>query len=338
MKRIITLVITFLIIWLLGPVQSSFAQSGIKLGLPIDCAIGKDCWLVNLVDLDSSVNVKDYKCQSESYDGHKGIDISIRDLKVMQKGVSVIAAASGIVRNIRDGMAEHGSAKATFVSIKGRECGNGVAIKHSKDWQTQYCHLGKGSVIVKPGQHVKKGQKLGLVGYSGKTMFPHVHMLTQFKGKVVDPFIGLSTHLPCSVGNYPLWDDDLIQALTQPLMAIFNAGFSSVVPKNHEVFNGLYQNEVLPRQSPYLVVWAHMFRVQKGDQVQIQVTGPGGNIISSFENIIKKNKARSFLYSGKKRNNLYWPEGRYKSTISVRRSNKDGSTYLVVVRKSIYMR
>jgi murein DD-endopeptidase len=338
LKRILELVTPFLIYGLLVPINNSFAQSRIKLGLPIDCVIGKDCWLVNLVDLDSSAGVKDYKCEAESYNGHKGIDISIRDLKAMQKGVTVIAAASGVVRNVRDGMADHGGADAVSEAIKGRECGNGVAIKHARDWETQYCHLGKGSIIVKSGQPVKKGQKLGLVGYSGQTVFPHVHMTTRFKGRTVDPFLGLSTHSPCNFSNQPLWDDDLILALTYPLMDIFNAGLSGVVPPKKSILAGRHQKKVLSRQAPYLVVWAHMFRVQKGDRVKIQITGPDGDVISSLESIIKKSQARRFLYSGKKRHNLYWAEGVYKGHISIRRPNEDGPEYMVIVNKKIFMR
>ena len=91
---------------LLFPMSSNAAQSDIKLGLPIDCTMGKDCWLVNLVDLDASAGVKDYNCQNESYNGHKGTDISVSDLKALRKGVKILAAAAGIVRNIRTGMAD----------------------------------------------------------------------------------------------------------------------------------------------------------------------------------------------------------------------------------------
>ena len=338
LKCIPGVVLTFLAYGLVVPIEASLAQSIIKLGLPIDCIIGKDCWIVNLVDLDSSAGVKDYKCETESYNGHKGTDISIRDLKAMQKGVAVLAAASGVIHNIRDGMADHGGTDAMSETIKGRECGNGVVIKHAGDWETQYCHLGKGSMIVKSGQFVKKGQKLGLVGYSGKTVFPHVHMSTRFKGKTVDPFIGLSPHPPCSFSDYPLWDNNLIPALTNPLMSIFSAGLSTIIPKKRSVLAGRHQKKVLSRQASNLVVWAYIYRVQKGDHVQIQITGPDGNVISSLKKVIKKSQSRRFLYSGKKRDSLYWPEGVYRGYISIRRPNDDGSEYVVMINKKIFMR
>ena len=72
--------------------------------------------------------------------------------------------------------------------LKGRECGNGVVLRHKGGWETQYCHLKQGSVLVKSGQEVWAGQELGFVGQSGKAAFPHVHLSVRKDGKVVDPF------------------------------------------------------------------------------------------------------------------------------------------------------
>ena len=46
------------------------------LGLPIRCRPGKDCWLVNFVDVDPSPGRRDYACRKRTYDGHKGTDIA----------------------------------------------------------------------------------------------------------------------------------------------------------------------------------------------------------------------------------------------------------------------
>ena len=77
------------IVWAISP---ALAQSDIKLGMPIDCRLGQSCWVVNLVDLDAGPEARDYQCQSQTYDGNKGTDFAIRDLKAMQKGVRVLAA------------------------------------------------------------------------------------------------------------------------------------------------------------------------------------------------------------------------------------------------------
>ena len=49
--------------------------------------------------------------------------------------------------------------------------GNAVVIDHGNKWVTLYAHLKKGSIRVRPGDIVKAGQTLGLVGLSGLTGF-----------------------------------------------------------------------------------------------------------------------------------------------------------------------
>ncbi len=41
-----------------------------RLSLPIRCVPGRDCWLVNNVDLDPGPGVRDYTCAKRSYVGH----------------------------------------------------------------------------------------------------------------------------------------------------------------------------------------------------------------------------------------------------------------------------
>ena len=142
-----------------------------ELGLPIDCRIGETCWLVNLVDLDSGSGIRDFRCKDHSYDGHKGVDIAIRDLKAMQDGVAVVAAAPGVVRAVRDGMADKMPDADFRKNAKDRYCGNGLVMVHGGGWESQYCHLRRGSLRVKPGQKIQRGQELGMVGHSGMAEF-----------------------------------------------------------------------------------------------------------------------------------------------------------------------
>ena len=61
-----------------------------QLGLPIRCFLGQDCWLVNLVDVDPGPGRQDYTCSNRTYDGHKGVDIAIRDLMASDGHRSII--------------------------------------------------------------------------------------------------------------------------------------------------------------------------------------------------------------------------------------------------------
>ena len=307
-----------------GP--SARAQSGFKLGLPIDCEVGKSCWILNLVDLDPSPKFKDYQCKTQSYDGHKGVDFAIRDLKIMKKGVRVQASAPGVVRGVRDGMADQDVSLVGSQSVKGRECGNGVVVVHGAGWETQYCHMRKGSVGVKAGDRVKKGQYLGLVGHSGKAAFPHLHFQVKHKNKIVDPFVGLNGTNTCSVGSQPLWEAPLLPALTQPLPIVFSAGFSAIPPKTSLIKAGDFHDKALSRQAPAFIMWGGFYRLEKGDELAVRITSPDGSPFFNYKKTIDTSRVRfQVLYAGKKRKPLFWPEGLYRGEMVITRTAKDGA-------------
>ncbi|WP_428978577.1 M23 family metallopeptidase [Chenggangzhangella methanolivorans] len=47
---------------------------------------------------------------------------------------------------------------------------------------------GKGSVAVKKGDQVARGQAIGRIGLSGATEFPHLHFALRRNGEPVDPY------------------------------------------------------------------------------------------------------------------------------------------------------
>lgn len=314
------------------------AQSAFKLGLPVDCTIGETCWLVNLVDLDPSPGVKDYRCASQTYDTHKGTDIAIRDVSIMKAGVPILASAPGVVRAVRDGMADRDASVSEENSVKGVECGNGLVVDHADGWQTQYCHLRKDSLIVKQGDRIEKGQKLGLVGHSGKAAFPHLHLSVRRHNQVVDPFVGEKRAGSCGLGENALWDDNLIEALSGTVTTIFNADFAPVPPKFSGILAGLYHDKALSRQAPALILWGVIYQIEKGDEVAMRIISPEGEVIHDYANTIEKTQARRWLYSGKKRTTRFWPEGLYTGEISIHRISKDGSQLVSKVEREILVR
>lgn len=94
---------------------------------------------------------------------HHGIDISNRI------GTPIIAPADGIVARIwRD-----------------RRLGLSMKISHGYGITTIYGHLQK--VLVKVGQRVKRGQRIALMGNTGRSTGPHLHYEVRVNGKSVDP-------------------------------------------------------------------------------------------------------------------------------------------------------
>jgi len=94
---------------------------------------------------------------------HEGLDISNRE------GTPVIAPADGIV------------------SATGKDFtyGNVIVISHGFGIISRYNHLSK--ILVGAGQKVKRGEKVGEVGTTGKSTGPHLHYEVRVNGVPVNP-------------------------------------------------------------------------------------------------------------------------------------------------------
>ena len=94
---------------------------------------------------------------------HRGIDICAR------MGAPVLAPANGIVSSITS---DYGHGKM-------------LTITHGNGLKTRYAHLSK--ILVKKGQQIKRGQKIALVGDTGRTTGPHLHYEVHLNGVPIDP-------------------------------------------------------------------------------------------------------------------------------------------------------
>jgi murein DD-endopeptidase MepM/ murein hydrolase activator NlpD len=63
--------------------------------------------------------------------------------------------------------------------------GNNIIVSHSNGLRTWYMHLNKS--LVSEGDHVSKGQKIGLLGSTGRSTGPHLHYEVKKDGVSVDP-------------------------------------------------------------------------------------------------------------------------------------------------------
>lgn len=63
--------------------------------------------------------------------------------------------------------------------------GNLVNIDHGYGIQTQFGHMAK--VLVRPGQKVKRGDRIGLVGSTGLSTGPHLHYMVKVNSRPVNP-------------------------------------------------------------------------------------------------------------------------------------------------------
>jgi murein DD-endopeptidase MepM/ murein hydrolase activator NlpD len=63
--------------------------------------------------------------------------------------------------------------------------GNNIVVSHSQGLRTWYMHLNKS--LVSEGDQVKKGDKIGLLGSTGRSTGPHLHYEVKKDGISVDP-------------------------------------------------------------------------------------------------------------------------------------------------------
>lgn len=74
--------------------------------------------------------------------------------------------------------------------------GNMVKIEHSNGYVTRYLHLSYGSVCVKVGDYVKKGQVIGYMGNTGYSFGGHLHFDLWKDGTRINPYNYLNSDLP----------------------------------------------------------------------------------------------------------------------------------------------
>ncbi|SDF94514.1 M23 family metallopeptidase [Thalassobaculum litoreum] len=283
----------------------------ITLSLPIACQPGVDCWVVNYVDIDPGPGREDYRCGEMSYDGHKGTDIGLANDSRIAEDIPVLAAAAGKVIGTRDGEEDLGSAGIEQAKAAGKECGNGVRIDHGNGWATQYCHMRKGSVIVRPGQEVAAGDALGAVGLSGMTQFPHIHLSVVRGDEVVDPFRGVvEGGEACGLGRQPLWDDQALaslHALRAP--TLLDTGFFDRVPDSDTAAAGDADLDSLSPRAGAIVVWFRAVGVEPGDTADISLSAPDGTVVASQTVTFDKIQASIFRAIGLRNSAERFPDG-----------------------------
>ena len=92
-------------------------------------------------------------------------------------GADVLAVADGTVVAVLDKLKDQTPGTLPDVKSISLETvdGNHVMLDLGGGFFAFYAHLQHGSVTVSPGDHVKRGQRLGKLGNSGNTSAPHLH-------------------------------------------------------------------------------------------------------------------------------------------------------------------
>lgn len=305
----------------LGLTMAATAED-LQLNLPVACDLGRTCFIQNYVDADPSSTAADYRCGTLTYDGHNGTDFRLQSMESQREGIDVLAAADGRVLRVRDEIADISVRETNRESTTGLECGNGVVISHSDGWETQYCHMARHSLQVRPGQLVKTGQPLGRIGLSGLTEYPHLHFTVRHEGKIADPFAYGAPAGRCSGGEM-LWEPSLREKLAYQERTILNAGFAANAVTMQAIEKGETGKAPPTADAPALVVFVRAIGLKAGDIQSLSLRAPGGEVIAKSRlKPLDRNKAQAMLFAGKRRPPSGWERGTYQATYVVEQENR----------------
>lgn len=91
-------------------------------------------------------------------------------------GVDILAVADGTVASARDDFTESATISGHPKYPAGKATGNYVSLNIGNDRYVFYEHLKPGSIRVRPGQKVKKGEVIASLGFTGQSTGPHLHL------------------------------------------------------------------------------------------------------------------------------------------------------------------
>ncbi|XBC39023.1 MAG: peptidoglycan DD-metalloendopeptidase family protein [Buchnera aphidicola (Nurudea shiraii)] len=113
--------------------------------------------------ISSSFNLHRLNPITKKISQHQGIDIA------MPVGTPILSIGNGEITKIKSSTVE----------------GKYVTIKHNFHYVTKYMHLK--TILVKVGDKVKKGEKIGLSGNTGYSTGPHLHYEIWLNNRVINP-------------------------------------------------------------------------------------------------------------------------------------------------------
>ena len=104
-------------------------------------------------------------------------------------GADVLAVADATVARMKDGIPENtpGEDPNAVPITDDAELGNYLILDLGGGNYCLYAHLQPGTLRVKAGDRVKRGQSLGLLGNSGNSTEPHLHFQVMNGTSLLDP-------------------------------------------------------------------------------------------------------------------------------------------------------
>lgn len=290
---------------LLGLDKIVKSRSAVSLQWPLRAANGlNDYSFYNVsayVDLNSATGAtQDNNCGSNTYDGHRGTDISIwpyNFLKMDKDMVEVIAAAPGTIIAVHDGEFDKNCSGNSLTA-------NYIMIQHQDGSSAMYWHMKKNSVTTKTvGQTVVAGEYLGVVGSSGSSSGPHLHFEVRtgtFDANTrVDPFSGScnSTIASSWWANQKTYKETAITRISvNTTDAVFPPCPDTEIPNESNVFAVPFQGVGLA--AGYAKFYIFIRDEISGLNAELKILNPNGTTFNSWTyNSTANNKIKVWGFS-----------------------------------------
>ena len=230
-------------------------------------------------DQDASAGTIDYAGRSCTYNGHEGTDFVVRTFLDMDSGVAVLSSTNGLVESIRDTFPDRNAAWAD--SLYSRY--NHVTVRHADGSKLEYLHLRRNSAVVVPGDSVHVGDTLGLIGSSGYSNYPHLHLGILFQNYYVDPWNGPRNNrksLWASQSAHPGAAPSRIAAVGLHKLGLPGITLAAL---DHDTDKfGLTTARTVSTSTDTLVMWVR-FQAKAGDSLIWTIRTPQGDVAYSYK-------------------------------------------------------
>lgn len=226
----------------------------------------------NFLDRQAGSGLQDYACGQRTYEGHRGLDLFTWPFpweKMDNAEVEIVAAAAGTIVYRQDGMADRSC------SFNGLDW-NAVYIRHADGSVAWYGHMKTGSVTPKGvGDAVAQGERLGVVGSSGNSTGPHLHLeLYSAGGALVDPSEGACNAQPSSWANQEPYTVSSILSVQTHDAAPVNANCPSTADQPNRASSFVRGDRVF--------VGSYLRDQFQGQTMAHSLRNPGGTVVASW--------------------------------------------------------
>ena len=173
---------------------------------------------------------------------------------------------------------------------------------------------------VSKGQEIAAGERIGRMGMSGDTDFPHLSFTLRRDKQTVDPFIGSEGFTQCGQGEQQLWAvvDDPILAYVKP--EITQGGYTELRPSlSGPLPEHADEIQVYSRQARAIYLWADFGGLRPGDEIWFRIHGPDGEPMFQHKKPIKSHFFADRHYIEFLKRTQIWPDGEYRGTVTLRR-------------------